>query len=185
MKRRQVLGRFGHPFLSFVVQVRGQSDRKQRVLVGLNLEQTQIGPQLINDPSLRQRCPFHVPPAVAGMLAKVCAIGVHRPEVHCSVAIRDEIDPVFPPHRRLAGAGKIGAQRHGFRCVQHELPQCLGRAALVAFGAAALKLLTREVKCAASGIQDAVTGLAEGQGFRRAARQIDHGQLQQELRSAA
>src|SRR5580704_2973163 len=97
---------------------------------------------------------------VMGELLQVFSAFIHRPQVHGSVAIGQEIDPAIPPHRVLAGAAVVGGQGDCFVSAV-KFPEGLRGSALVTLCGAALGRQPREEERAAARIVASMGRLAE------------------------
>ncbi len=143
---------FVDPLFAGLIEVRWQGDLDLAIRPRLNVMNPQIGSQLVDNPTLRQRRPQHVKASVTSQLlrlarrlasTRVSTNTLHHPQVDRPVAIRRKVDSIVPGHRFAAGPGIIGRQRHclgtigPFACY-FESPDRLGRSALVPLRAAAL-----------------------------------------------
>ena len=106
----QVIEGFRHPSLAHLVEVRGQGDGQSGVLARGDVEDAQVGHELVGDPSGVEAGRAGVEALVEGVLLEPAALEVHRPDVHGAVAVAQEVDPVLPDHRVLARAGVIRGQ---------------------------------------------------------------------------
>ncbi len=141
------------------------------------VEEAQVGPQLVDDPAVRERSLVRIPPLVVRVLAQVVAVLVHRPDVHGAVAVAQEVDAPAPPHRRLARARVVAGERHRFRRPLRVLPHALGGSAPVALRVAALEREPREEEGAPVGRPGGVRRLGERHGGALAARQVEAQEL--------
>ena len=135
------------PVLAEVVEVGFDGDGDLPVGAGCDVVEAEVRTQCIDDAPVGKRGGVGVEAGVFGELPKIGAGFGHGPQVHGAVAIRDEVDPVVPPHGVLAGAGPVGCERN---CLAAGIvtPEVLGRAALVAFGHAALEFGAGEEEAA-------------------------------------
>ena len=94
--------------LAEMIEIGRKLDAERLVSAGIDVVEMQVGAQLINDAALRKRRRFDIPALMARVLFEAAAIVVHRPQIHGSIAVADEIDSTVPPHRILAGARIVG-----------------------------------------------------------------------------
>ena len=166
----QVVERLGHPPLAHLVEIRRQGDGEGRVVAGADVEDVEVGDELVSDPSRIEAGGAGVESFVEGVLLEPAALEVHRPDVHGAVAIAQEVDPALPDHGVLARAGVVGRQGGGLVGADRVRPEVLGRAAFIPFGVTALERKPREIERPACRIERSVRGLAErehGLGRRR------------------
>ncbi len=132
------------------------------VLARSGVEDVDVGHELVGDPAVVETGRAGVIALVESVLLEVAALEVHGPDVHRAVAVAQEIDPVLPDHRILAGPGVVGRQRDGLFAAEDEGPQVLGRAALVALRVTALEREPGEEERLACRIERSVGRLVEG-----------------------
>ena len=139
----QVLRRLPHPALAQLFEVGDQRDRHHRVLARLQIEQRDVRAILVRDAAVGERRTLRVIVFVPRVLLQILALGRHRPDVHYTVAIAQEVHAPLPEHRVLRRARIILGQRHGLRAGR-PFPQALHFPALVALGRTALERQPRE-----------------------------------------
>src|SRR3984957_4135753 len=99
-----------HPFLAVLIEIGNQSDRYYCILFLGDVEEPKISARLVSDQAVRERCALDIPTFLEGVLAQVASLQVHGPDVHRPVTVSNEINPILPKHRILAGARKIGRE---------------------------------------------------------------------------
>ncbi len=175
--RGQVVHGLLHPGLARLVEVRREADVEGRVRAAREVEETQVGAQLVDDPPVRERRRVRVPALVARVLAQVAAVLVHRPDVHAAVPVAQEVDAAAPPHRPLARSRVVAGEGHGLGRAKGLLPEALRGAPAVALRVAALERQPREEERAPVGRKGAVRGLGERQDRASAAREVEAHEL--------
>ena len=134
-----VVHRLGHPFFAGLIEVRSEGDRHDRGAARRQIEEPKIGAILIGDAAAVKTGVLYAEVGVLRELAQVGAVGLHRPQIHRSVAVAGEIDATLRPHRPTARPGEIRGERGGLDLARGVAPQVLRGAALVTFRVAALR----------------------------------------------
>ena len=173
----QIVEGFRHPPLAHLVEVGGQGDGQGRIVPGADVENAEIGHELVGDAARVEARGAGVEALVGRVLLESAALEVHGPDVHGAVAVAQEIDPALPDHRVLARAGVVRGEGRGLVGPERVGPQVLGRAALVALGVAALEGETGEVERLARGVERSVGGLAERQEGLRVRGRVEDDEL--------
>ncbi len=161
MGRGQVVKRLGDDVLARLIEIGVERDRHDLILPIGDVKKMNIGAELVGDAAAVQRGAGGVPAGVVRVLFEIAAVGFHRPEVHCAVAVAEEINAALPRHRRLACARIVGGERDCFGVAVGIFPEVLRSAAFVAFGMAALKRQAREEERLARIVVNAVGRLVE------------------------
>src|SRR6202040_595520 len=125
------------PGVAKLVKIGDERDGDDRVLIGVEVEQPEVGAALAGKLSLGEGSVLHVKAAMVGVLLHVAALWVHGKHVHGAVAVGEEIDATVPEHRIVRGSGVVGGEGHGFRA-GIVTPDVFGGAALVALRGASL-----------------------------------------------
>jgi len=95
-----------HPGLPHLIEIGDQAHGQRRVLIRRDVEDPQVGAELVDDAAVVEVGRGHFPAAVEGVLAEIESLLVHGPQIHRAVAVRDEVDAAVPRHRRLAASDR-------------------------------------------------------------------------------
>ena len=130
--------------LALLVEVGVERDRHDAVFAGGDVEEMNVGAELVGDAAVVEGGAGGVPAGVERVLFRIASVRFHGPEVDGAVAVGEEVDAAMPPHGVLAGSREVGGEGRGLRVAVGELPDVLGGAAPVALGVAALEGQARE-----------------------------------------
>ncbi len=84
--------------LARLVEIRGELDVELAVAAGRDVEDMDVATELIDDASAPEARAANAELGLVRQLARVAALGRHRPQIIAPVAVRDEIEPVAPRH---------------------------------------------------------------------------------------
>ncbi len=118
----------------------------------------QVGAKLVDNTTCRKRWILHIPAFLVRVLAQTLSVFIHRPEIHHTIAITQEVDATLPVHGVLTGAGIAGGERDGF-LTRQILPKALRGSTLVTFGVASLEGEASEKESLAGAVVRALRGL--------------------------
>ena len=133
----EVVERLFDPVIAELVEIGNERDGDDGVLIGVEVEEPEVGAALIDDAAFGEGSGLDVESAVMRELLHVVALRVHGEDVHGAVAVGEEIDAGVPEHGIVRGAGVVGGEGNGFGA-GIVAPDIFGGAALVALGGAAL-----------------------------------------------